>query len=88
MQVSFGGTRSVFKVLECFLFAVLSELDELKKNSDRARNVIRWLEQEFRRGNRHMRSQRDNESQSLSFLKIPKKLGMYRADLFTAEGAV
>ncbi|CAD7086352.1 unnamed protein product [Hermetia illucens] len=54
--------------------AVLSELDELKKNSDRARNVIRWLEQEFRRGNRHMRSQRDNESQSLSFLKIPKKL--------------
>lgn len=54
--------------------AVLCELDELKKNSDCARNAIRWLEQEFKRGNRHMRSQRDSETLTLTLLKVPKKL--------------
>lgn len=54
--------------------AVLGELDQLKKQSESARNAIRWLEQEFKVGNRHMRAQRDHESQSLLLIKIPKKL--------------
>ncbi|XP_075150462.1 smg5 nonsense mediated mRNA decay factor [Haematobia irritans] len=54
--------------------AVFNELDELKKRSENARNVIRWLEQEFKHGNRHMRAQRDNENLTLSLIKIPRKL--------------
>uniref|UniRef100_A0A7G3ATP9 Putative nonsense-mediated mrna decay protein n=1 Tax=Lutzomyia longipalpis TaxID=7200 RepID=A0A7G3ATP9_LUTLO len=54
--------------------AVLSELDELKKHSDRARNVIRWLEQEFKKGNRFLRSQRDHETLPLPLIKTPKKI--------------
>ncbi|GAB0092560.1 Smg5 [Sergentomyia squamirostris] len=54
--------------------AVLSELDELKKHSDRARNVIRWLEQEFSKGNRFLRSQRDHETLPLPLIKISKKM--------------
>ncbi|CAD6997367.1 unnamed protein product [Ceratitis capitata] len=54
--------------------AVLNELDDLKKRSENARNVIRWLEQEFKHGNRHLRAQRDNENLTLSLLKIPRKL--------------
>ncbi|XP_059619168.1 nonsense-mediated mRNA decay factor SMG5 [Phlebotomus argentipes] len=54
--------------------AVLSELDELKKHSDGARNVIRWLEHEFSKGNRFLRSQRDHEIRPLPLLKIPKKI--------------
>ncbi|XP_013114587.2 nonsense-mediated mRNA decay factor SMG5 [Stomoxys calcitrans] len=54
--------------------AVFNELDELKKRSENARNVIRWLEQEFKHGNRHLRAQRDNENLTLSLIKIPRKL--------------
>ncbi|XP_005185662.1 nonsense-mediated mRNA decay factor SMG5 [Musca domestica] len=54
--------------------AVFNELDDLKKRSENARNVIRWLEQEFKHGNRHMRAQRDNENLTLSLIKIPRKL--------------
>ncbi|TMW50915.1 hypothetical protein DOY81_003988 [Sarcophaga bullata] len=54
--------------------AVFNELDDLKKRSENARNVIRWLEQEFKHGNRHMRAQRDNENLALSLIKIPRKL--------------
>ncbi|XP_067620144.1 nonsense-mediated mRNA decay factor SMG5 isoform X2 [Eurosta solidaginis] len=54
--------------------AVLNDLDDLKKRSENARNVIRWLEQEFKYGNRHLRAQRDNENLTLSLLKIPRKL--------------
>lgn len=57
--------------------AVLSELDELKKHSDRARNVIRWLEQEFSKGNRFLRSQRDHETLPLPLIKTPKKIGEF-----------
>lgn len=54
--------------------AVFSELDELKKYSEGARSIIRWLEQEFKRGNRFIRSQRDDETLPLPMIKIPKKL--------------
>jgi protein SMG5 len=57
--------------------AVLSDLDELKKNSEGARNAIKWMESEFKRGNRYMRSQRNNESMTLPYLKVPKKLGEF-----------
>uniref|UniRef100_A0A336LTY4 CSON015414 protein n=1 Tax=Culicoides sonorensis TaxID=179676 RepID=A0A336LTY4_CULSO len=53
---------------------VLSELDELKKSSEKARNVIKWLEQEFTKGNRFIRSQRQHEALPLSMIQIPKKL--------------
>lgn len=56
--------------------AVFSELDELKKHSENARNVIKWLEQEFIKGNRFLRSQRANENLALSLVKLPKKMGM------------
>lgn len=59
--------------------SVLSELDELKKNNDQygeqVRNVIKWLEQEFTKGNRFLRSQRQNEMLCLPMIKVPKKLG-------------
>lgn len=49
-------------------------MDELKKYTEGARNAIRWLEQEFKRGNRHIRSQRDDETLPLPMIKFPKKL--------------
>lgn len=55
--------------------AVLSDMDELKKGSEAARNAIKWLEQEFIKGNRFIRSQRPNEALPITLLKIPKKLG-------------
>lgn len=59
--------------------SVLSELDDLKKHNEQpgeqARNVIKWLEQEFTKGNRFLRSQRQNEILPLSLIKVPKKLG-------------
>lgn len=58
-------------------FEVLTELDELKKRSEGARNSIKWLEHEFSKGNRFLRTQRDDEKRKLSFLKTPKKLGIY-----------
>ena len=63
------------KFLILIPMAVFSELDELKKYSENARNVIKWLEQEFTRGNRFLRSQRANEILPLSLVKVPKKLG-------------
>lgn len=54
--------------------AVLSDLDELKKHSEGARNAIKWLEVEFSKGNRFLRSQKSNESLPMPLVKIPKKL--------------
>ncbi|XP_037047346.1 protein SMG5 [Bradysia coprophila] len=54
--------------------AVISELDELKKSADNARITIRFLEQQFSKGSRFIRSQRNNESLSIPLVKIPKKL--------------
>lgn len=59
------------------LFTVISELDELKKSLDNARTAIRFLEQQFSKGSRFIRSQRNNESLAIPLVKIPKKLGKF-----------
>ncbi|KAH8274062.1 hypothetical protein KR044_009463 [Drosophila immigrans] len=72
-----GIVKSLVRTKKCIVLipnAVLNELDELKKRSENVRHVIRWLEQEFKHGNRHLRAQRDNESQPLSLLKISRKM--------------
>ncbi|XP_071450333.1 nonsense-mediated mRNA decay factor SMG5 [Hetaerina americana] len=52
---------------------VVSALDELKRDSARARETIRWLESQFQRGNRFLRAQRGHERMSLPLIKYPKK---------------
>jgi protein SMG5 len=59
----------------CKFLPVLSELDDLKKSSDGVRNAIKWLELEFKKGNRFLRSQRNNETLVLPLIKIKKKMG-------------
>lgn len=54
--------------------AVLSDLDELKKHSDGARNAIKWLEYEFNKGNRFLRTQKSHEMLPMPLFKIPKKM--------------
>lgn len=54
--------------------AVLSDLDELKKHSDGARNAIKWLEYEFSKGNRFLRTQKSHEMLPMPLFKIPKKM--------------
>uniref|UniRef100_A0AAG5DBJ3 PIN domain-containing protein n=1 Tax=Anopheles atroparvus TaxID=41427 RepID=A0AAG5DBJ3_ANOAO len=54
--------------------AVLGDLDELKKHSEGARNAIKWLEIEFSKGNRFLRTQKNHESLPMPLVKIPKKL--------------
>ncbi|XP_055639416.1 nonsense-mediated mRNA decay factor SMG5 [Toxorhynchites rutilus septentrionalis] len=54
--------------------AVLSDLDELKKHSDGARNAIKWLEFEFSKGNRFLRSQKNHEMLPMPLIRIPKKM--------------
>ncbi|XP_052824389.1 nonsense-mediated mRNA decay factor SMG5 [Octopus bimaculoides] len=46
--------------------AVIDILDFLKKTSAKAREAIRWLELEFRHGNRYIRAQKCNERLSLT----------------------
>lgn len=41
--------------------AVIDSLDYMKKESVGAREAIRWLETEFRKGNRYIRAQKSNE---------------------------
>lgn len=53
--------------------AVVSDLDELKRTSGRARDAIRWLESQFRQGNRFLRMQRNNEKQSIPLVAYPRK---------------
>lgn len=50
-------------------------MDDLKKTTEQARNSSRWLEQEFTKGSRFIRLQRNNENLPISLIKIPKKLG-------------
>ncbi|KAG8291467.1 Protein smg5 [Homalodisca vitripennis] len=52
---------------------VVSSLDEQKRVSRRARDTIRWLEAQFRQGNRFLRAQRANEHLALPLIKYPKK---------------
>lgn len=54
--------------------SVLSDLDELKKHSDGARNAIKWLEYEFSKGNRFLRSQKSHEVLPMPLIRVPKKL--------------
>ncbi len=53
--------------------SVVSALDELKRTSGRARDAIRWLESQFRQGNRFLRMQRNNEKQSIPSVSYPRK---------------
>ncbi|ENN76118.1 hypothetical protein D910_04922 [Dendroctonus ponderosae] len=55
--------------------AVVSALDDLKKDKIEARDAIRWLESQFHRGNRFFRSQRPNERTPIPYVKYPKKKG-------------
>lgn len=48
-------------------------MDELKRTSGRARDAIRWLEAQFRQGNRFLRMQRNNEKQSIPLVSYPRK---------------
>lgn len=73
-------TKKLFTHLKQFYFAVLSDLDDLKtqeKTKEGARDAIKWLEAEFKKGNRFMRTQRDSENLLLPLLKIPNKLGEF-----------
>lgn len=62
-------------IFNLVFFSVMSDLDELKKIKEGAREAIKWFESEFKKGNRFMRIQRDNENIQLPLLKIPTKLG-------------
>ncbi|XP_076443287.1 nonsense-mediated mRNA decay factor SMG5-like isoform X2 [Babylonia areolata] len=53
--------------------AVIDQLDVQKKDSSGAREAIRWLETEFRRGNRYIRAQKSNETVSSNNQRIFKK---------------
>lgn len=53
--------------------AVVSALDDLKKEKIEARDAIRWLESQFHRGNRFFRAQRQQERTPIPFIKYPKK---------------
>ncbi|XP_044756601.1 protein SMG5 [Coccinella septempunctata] len=53
--------------------AVVSALDDLKREKPEARDAIRWLETQFQRGNRFFRSQRPQERASIPLIKYPKK---------------
>ncbi|KAJ8915213.1 hypothetical protein NQ315_015436 [Exocentrus adspersus] len=53
--------------------AVVSALDDLKREKIEARDAIRWLESQFQRGNRFFRAQRPQERAPIPFIKYPKK---------------
>ncbi|XP_050314461.1 nonsense-mediated mRNA decay factor SMG5 isoform X2 [Anthonomus grandis grandis] len=53
--------------------AVVSALDDLKKECIEARDAIRWLEAQFQRGNRFFRAQRPHERAAIPLIKYPKK---------------
>lgn len=53
--------------------AVVSVLDDLKREKLEARDAIRWLESQFHQGNRFFRAQRPHERTALPFIKYPKK---------------
>ncbi|XP_064619024.1 nonsense-mediated mRNA decay factor SMG5-like isoform X2 [Lineus longissimus] len=53
--------------------AVIDNLDLLKKDSCNAREAIRWLEMEFKKGNRYVRAQKSNEKSSASPQKNLKR---------------
>lgn len=48
-------------------------MDELKRETIKAREAIRWLETQFHRGNRFLRAQRPQERSAIPLIKYPKK---------------
>ncbi|XP_078314281.1 nonsense-mediated mRNA decay factor SMG5-like isoform X2 [Crassostrea virginica] len=60
--------------------SVIDTLDFLKKESVGAREAIRWLEVEFRKGNRYIRAQKSNEKVADH---MPKNLKKSNRDLWS-----
>ncbi|XP_048734468.1 nonsense-mediated mRNA decay factor SMG5-like isoform X2 [Ostrea edulis] len=60
--------------------SVIDTLDYLKKESVGAREAIRWLESEFRKGNRYIRAQKSNEKVADN---MPKNLKKNNRDLWS-----
>ncbi|KAF5278649.1 hypothetical protein FQA39_LY00691 [Lamprigera yunnana] len=61
------------KFIAVIPLAVVSALDDLKREKPEARDAIRWLELQFHHGNRFCRAQRPQEHTSVPFIKYPKK---------------
>lgn len=61
------------KFITVIPLAVVSALDDLKREKLEARDAIRWLELQFHHGNRFCRAQRPQERTSVPFIKYPKK---------------
>ncbi|XP_074651204.1 nonsense-mediated mRNA decay factor SMG5-like [Tubulanus polymorphus] len=59
--------------------AVIDNLDNLKKESSKARDAIRWLENEFKKGNRYVRAQKSSEKVNAS---PPKNLKRKDPDMW------
>lgn len=53
--------------------AVLTALDQLKRESVLARDAIRWLEFQFQKGNRFLRAQLVQEAAHLPLVSYPKQ---------------
>ncbi|XP_025076614.1 protein SMG5-like isoform X1 [Pomacea canaliculata] len=71
-----GLVRELAQSSRCIVIiplAVIDQLDVQKKESSGAREAIRWLEAEFRRGNRYIRAQKSNETVSANNQRISKK---------------
>lgn len=64
------------------MLAVLSALDHQKKTSANAREAIRWLEEELKRGNRNIKYPKDIEKLTLSPIKYPKRKDKEAFDYF------
>lgn len=52
---------------------VVQVLDDLKRSENGARNAIRWLEKEFKFGNRWLRAQKPEETKPLDELDYPRR---------------
>lgn len=52
---------------------VIDNLDSIKKDSKQARDAIRWLETQFKQGNRFLRAQTHNEKLVANYDSILKK---------------
>ncbi|KAH3838145.1 hypothetical protein DPMN_111551 [Dreissena polymorpha] len=61
--------------------AVIDSLDVQKKESHSARDAIRWLEAEFRKGNRYIRAQKNSEKLQTA---VPKHLKKKNRDTWCA----
>lgn len=68
----FRSSEIEFCLFILLYFSVVSQLDELKRTSGRAREATRWLETQLRKGSRFLRAQRTNEKLPLPFIKGPK----------------